>query len=172
MATMRTVEVDDLVEFDIEDIELSGVHYTDEQFETVLVVRNLTGHRLTGAVKLQTDTEVTLGLGRDPIRSIEFDIDLQEGEEHREPFGGVGMIGGSGMGVVVSVLRPKAVDSDETTTRIEPGENLLPLVNIVFWDRDFYRANYLWPRRAQYLSVVFALLSAVLAGTIVWLTMG
>lgn len=172
MATIRTVTVEDLLEIEVEDIQLEGVHFTDEQFDATLAVRNLSDDTVTGEMKLQTDTETTIGLDRDPIRSIAFDVDIAAGDVHREPFGGVGMIGGAGMGTILSVLRPTIVDTDGNGTRIEPGENPLPLVNVVFWDRDFYRANFLWPRRAQYLAVIFALLSAVLAGTLVWLSIG
>jgi hypothetical protein len=170
MATLRTVQFDDILEFEVEDVDLSGVHFTDEEFDGALSVRNISGDQVTGTLELQSDTESTIGLDQDPIRSIEFEIDLEPGEVHREPFGGVGMVGGSGTGLIVSVRSPEVVHSDGQNIVIEPSVNLLPLANVVFWDREFYRANYVWPRRAQYLSVVFALLSALLAGTIVWIS--
>lgn len=170
MATTRTIELDGLLEVEIE-VELGGIHFTDEYFEFALVVRNRSDERLTGTLALVTELETTLGLDRDPIRKELLEIDLPPDETHREPFSGVGMIGGSGTGILLGIHRPEVVDSGDGVTRIEPGDHFLPLASAVFWDRDHYRINYRWPRRAQYVSVLFALLSAVLAGAIVWLSL-
>ena len=172
MAVVRTAEIDGILEIGIEDPDLSGVHFTDESFDEVVSVRNISENRVTGTIELQSDTEQTLGLGHEPIRTITFEIDLEPGEIQREPLAGVGMVGGSGTGLIVGISSPEIVDDhEESHITVEPGDNLVPLVNIVFWDREFYRANYIWPRRAQYLSVAIALLSAVLAGMVVWLTL-
>lgn len=173
MAVIRTVTVEEALEIGLEDPDLGGVHFTDELFEEVVTVGNVSDRPVTGTIEMQINTERTLGLRTDPIRTMSFDVDLAPGETHREPLVGVGMVGGAGVGLIVGVLSPEIVENPDTgRTAVTPGEDLIPLVNIVFWDRDFYRANYIWPRRAQYLSVAIAVLSAVLAGTIVWLSIG
>lgn len=171
MPALRTVEIDDLLEVEME-IDLDGVHFTDEHLDATLVLRNRSGERLTGVVRALTELETTMGLDREPIRKIDIDVDLAPGEVHREPAGGVVMVGGSGTGIIAGISTPEVVESTDGATRIEPGETFRPIGSLLVWDREFYRVNYLWPRRAQYVSVVFALLSAVLAGAIVWLSLG
>lgn len=171
MAATRTVVIDELLEIDMEGLDLGGVHFTDELFDFDIVVTNRSDERLTGVIEFASELETTLGMDRDPIRKEAFEIDLAPGEVHREPITGAGLVGGSGTGVIAGVLRPDVTESDHGETVIEPGDAFLPLASVVFWDRDFYRINFLWPRRAQYLSVVFALVSVALAGAIVWLSL-
>lgn len=171
MPATQIYEKDGIVEISLEDLDLDTVQFTDETFEADLVLRNLSEKHLTGEIELANESEQTLGKDRPPLTSSRVELDIEPGETRREPAGGAGIVGGTGTSIMVGITEPAITDSDEHTIEIDPGETFVPLASMIFWDREFYRVNHLWPRRAQYLSVVIAILSAVLAGMIVWLTM-
>ncbi|MFB6360091.1 MAG: hypothetical protein ABEH59_02090 [Halobacteriales archaeon] len=170
MPATQTYRKDGIIETTLEDLDLNTVQFTDETFDAELVIRNLSDKHLTGVVELANESEQTLGGKRESLTTSRIDLDLQPGETLRKRAGGTGIVGGTGTAVIVGIADPIIAESDEHAIAIEPGEAFVPLASMVFWDREFYRVNYLWPRRAQYLSVAIALLSAVLAGIIVWLT--
>ncbi len=172
MGTKRTIEREGLLSVEIEGVDVEGVHFTDQQFEYDLVCQNLSDEHLTGSIELQNHLETTLGDYERPIFRREIDLDLPRGESHRETVQVVGMVGGAGTAVIGGTAQPVVADEDAGHIEVAPGEAFLPLFSTVFWDREFYRANYLWPRRAQYLSVVFALLSVILVGMVVLLNVG
>lgn len=169
MPMMQPVEIDDLLEVRLDDVELDGVHFAGERFSPTVVVRNLCDDVLEGELAVRSHFETTIGRNDAPLMGTEIDLDLPPGESTRRELRLIGA-GGAGTTTMMGVQRPEVVTSEDGTTEIEPGDQFMLLASAVFWDRDFYRAQYLWPRRAQYLSLVIALLSAVLAGMILWLS--
>ena len=171
MAVTRPLTIEDVLEIEVQDLELDGVQFTDDTFEGELVIRNLSDQRITGHIEFVNESELTLGSDRDPLKEDSVEITLEPRETRRTPVGGAGIVGGTGTAILIGVTEPTISESDDGTLHIEPGDVFAPLASMVFWDRDFYRVNYQRPRRAQYLSVVFAVLSALLAGVIVLLTL-
>lgn len=171
MPATQTYTKDGIVETSLENLDLDTVQFTDETFEADLVVRNLSEKRLTGTIEVANESEQTLGGDREPLNTSTVDIDLEPGGSRRVSAGGAGIVAGTGSAILVGINEPTVTDSTDQSIRVEPGETFVPLASMVFWDREFYRVNHLWPRRAQYLSVAIALLSAALAGMIVWLTL-
>jgi hypothetical protein len=167
MGVMRPLTIDDVLEVEITGIAVDGVQFTDDTFDGELVVRNRGDERLAGTIEIVNESETTLGSDRGSLARETVEVDLDPGGTRRIPVGGAGLVGGTGTAVLVGVAEPEIGDPDDGTRRITPGDRFAPLASMVFWDRDFYRVNYQRPRRAQYLSVAFALLSALLAGVIV-----
>jgi hypothetical protein len=171
MGVTRSLRIDDALEIELTGIDPEGVHFTDEEFDGTLVVRNLSEKRLTGTLEVVNESETTMGAGRDPLSDDSLEIDLGPGETRRLPVGGGGLVGGTGTALIFGVRQPTVTETADGTLEIDSGDRFAPLASLVFWDRDFYRVNSQRPRRAQYLSVAFALLSAVLAGAIVLLSL-
>jgi len=171
MGVTRPLRIDDVLEIELSGIDPEGVHFTDEEFDGTLVVRNRSEKRLTGTLEIINELETTMGAGTDPLSNESVEIDLESGETRELPVGGAGLVGGTGTALMFGVRQPVITETEEDTLEIDGGEQFAPLASLVFWDRDFYRVNYQRPRRAQYLSVAFALLSAVLAGGIVLLSL-
>lgn len=172
MPATQRYEDPGLLEVALEGFDLDTVQFTDEHFSAELVVRNLSDRRLEGTLELVNESERTLGADGVSLVDSSMPIELDPGEVHREPVGGAGLVAGTGSAVLVGIHRPAVAEETETTVTLEPGSTFAPLASLVFWDRDYYRVNHLWPRRAQYVSVAIALLSAVLAGMVVWLSFG
>lgn len=172
MPASRAIEIEGLLSAEVEGLDFDRqAFFTDEEFEYDLRITNESDRRLTGRIDYVGNTEQTVGLGRPPMSRWEIDIDLPPGETHLEPLYGVGLVGGSGLGVISGIRQPEVIDETEDETIIEPGDTFRPLLSIIFWDREFYRINYLRPRRAQYVGALFGLLSAVFAGIVIMLMM-
>lgn len=172
MPATQPFEAPGVISVAIEGLDLDTVQFTDEAFDAELVVTNESDRRLEGRIELVNESEQTLGGDREPLTASTLEIDLAPGETERTPVGGTGLVAGTGSAILVGVQQPITAAEDDERVVIEPGEHFVPLASLVFWDRDFYRVNYRWPRRAQYVSVAIALLSAVLAGMVVWLSVG
>ena len=171
MGVVRPLTVDDVLEITITGIDFEGVQFTDDTFEGELVIRNLSDTRLSGTLVVINESELTLGSDRAPLKRERIEMDLGPHETRRLPAGGAGLVGGTGTAILVGVTEPNITETEDGTLRITPGDTFAPIASMVFWDRDFYRVNYQRPRRAQYLSVVFAVLSAILAGAIVLISL-
>lgn len=171
MAAMQTFTIENVLDVRLEGLELDTVQFTDETFEAELVIESRSDERLTGTLELVNESELTLGSDRSPLNTSTLAIDLEPGETVRVPAGGTGLVGGTGTAILVGISKPQIHTGEGGSHKIEPGDDFVPLASLVFWDRSFYRANYLWPRRAQYLSVAIAILSAVLAGMIVMVSL-
>lgn len=170
MPATHAYEEPDLLRVEVADLGLGPVQFTDERFDGELVVENLSDQRLTGTIELANESEQTFGADRRPLAASTVDISLDPGETSRIPIGGVGIVAGTGSAILVGINRPTVAEDEDDQLVIEPGSRFIPLASLVFWDRDFYRVNYRWPRRAQYISVAIAFLSAILAGMVIWLS--
>lgn len=172
MPTTRTYELDDLISAELHGIdETRQAYFTDEDFEMTLELTNESDKHLTGEVAWVSNTEGTVGKGTPPLDRVDIDVDLSPGETHHHPMNALGITTGSGTGLVVGMRSPNIVETRDDEVVIEPGDRILPMGSIIFWDREFYRVNYLRPRRAQYIAAMFGLLSAVFAGIVIVLMM-
>lgn len=171
MTATQTFQREDQLEIELEGVDLDTVHFTGDTFDGELVVRNLSDKQLTGTIEFANETERTFGSDQS-LSTMQGEIDIEPCGTQREPVTGSVFFGGTGTEFLWGIKEPTVAESDEETVVVEPGDDFVALASMVFWDRDFYRVNHVWPRRAQYLSVVVAFLSAVLAGMIVWLSLG
>lgn len=166
MAVVRPFQMEDVLEVELQFADLGEVQFTDEEFEGTLVVTNHSEKRLSGTLELSNETDRTLLGEQQSLSTIQLEVDLEPGETLSRDVDADPLIAGTGTPVIITVAVPELEETDEAI-RIEPGETFASIASLVFWDREFYNLNYRRPRQAQYLSVVFAVLSTVLAATIV-----
>lgn len=170
MGVTRELTIDDTLRIEVRGVDFDGIQFTDEVFEGEVVVTNTSDRPVTGQLTLVQETNQTLGLDKAPMSQVDIDLDLGPGEQRVDPVSGNGLVAGSGSPILIGV-EPPELDREGDAITLESGAGFAPIASLVFWDRDLYRVNHLWPRRAQYVSVVFALLSALFAALTVFLSL-
>jgi hypothetical protein len=137
-----------------------AVYFTNQDVEFVITIENMSGHAL--------EVEFELGLFFPEIQSDyyvseHYDLKLEVGEQTERTFS-VGLLPYQSTGVLglISNLPSASTSPKESGYTIEPVSgtpNLKwALHTFVVYDREYYRANYYWPRIAQYVSAFLAVL--------------
>jgi len=131
------------------------VFFTDESPEFKVRVENLTNKPIEGPLTL------FIGYGTGTFEHVDrekFDIDI---EPHSHEIYSISdyLLAYQGNGIIAHYPPTNFRERDDDNY-IEIYSNLaedyVPLYTFTIWDRHFYRANYQWPRRAQFASAILA----------------
>lgn len=128
-------------------------YFTDERLTFTLHIENISDK------KVQADLIFLFKLNR---RSQEFSVneEVEPGDTLNEEFT-TELLALQDSGYI-SVVSNCGVNEQEDKIEIDTtGGNMPPnhpLYTFTVWDREFYRSDYVWPRRAQYISALLSLL--------------
>lgn len=143
------------------------IYFTDQRPRFTYVIENVSEKPVRGQISW------FIGRGTGKIEHVQDgreNVDIDPGETHEiEVQSQLLSFQCSG---VVGVRSSTSNESDDEIELNRPAglsenvrsQNLIPLYSFTIWDEEFYSANYRWPRRAQYVSAVLAVL-IVLVGT-------
>jgi len=140
--------------------EPTEVFYTDENPTFKLKISNLTDTPVEGTFPWHLD----IGNGKMRIsKNAEVRIDGNS-EEIRSLTPSLLAVQDSGY-IAAELPYEQSIEVENGVIKLSTAAGETPLYTFSVWDRDFYRANYVWPRRSQIASVVLAVL-IVLVGVI------
>lgn len=140
-----------------EDLEPNrSVYFMDQSPEFEVVVENIGEKRIEGATYLRfsfTESNSEPESGTHKRLEIELEAGEKESFSHR-----IDMLPYQGT-AALAIDRPRIRDCDDRfeISRMS-SSNLERLYTFMVYDRDYYKMNYLWPRRAQYIAAFLSVL--------------
>jgi hypothetical protein len=170
MPAKKQMLVADKLKIDIIVENEASVYFTDDEVRFDLEIQNQTDDRVIGELNW------FLGRGNGTIdhtnnRHRSFGIDVPAGGTTRQEGLSTGLLTHQS-NALIGVSQPNRIDSSRNgvTELSEPQTAAGDMYyqegySFTVWDREFYRLNYIYPRRAQYASVTLAVL-IVLVGII------
>lgn len=169
MPAQQTYNKEDGLEIRVIDDDLErrrSVYFTNQSPSFNIRIKNTSDKRIEG------DTYTRLSFERSPDdfedgthHRIEFDLNPGEKQDFEHKLDMLSYQGGAALTVDEVHARDRD-DHIEVNTRA--GTRLFRLYTFMIYDREYYKLNYLRPRRAQYISAILAVL-IILVGVIqIW----
>ncbi|MGQ3723443.1 hypothetical protein [Natrialba aegyptia] len=164
-ATYTVSKGDDILEIELisEDLEpRRNVYFTDQSPKFEIHAKNIGDKPIEGRTTLrfsfeESDNKIENGV----VTVLELDIDPGESKTVTHQ---IRMLPYQGT-AAVTVRKCRARDKEDHIELRKMSNHYERIYTFMVYDRNYYKVNYLWPRRAQYLAAFLSVL-IVLVGVL------